>query len=120
METPSYYLFSPSKKDKIRNPLEIKSWSSKGTKFDELWNRKRKSSLTSYPIYILGREDLFLFLVSHGARHGWSRLRWLMDIHQMVKQKLDWPILINLLKKYHYLHVGGQALILSSQLLKTH
>ena len=87
--------------------------------FDELWDRKRKSSLTNYPIYFLGREDLFLFLVSHGARHGWSRLRWLIDIHQIVKQKLDWKKLIKLLKKYHYLHVGGQALILSSQLLKT-
>ena len=41
--------------------------------FNELWSRKRISSLTSYPIYYLGREDLFLFLVAHGARHGWSR-----------------------------------------------
>ena len=28
------------------------------------------------------------FLLSHGARHGWSRLRWLVDIHQIVKKNL--------------------------------
>ena len=29
--------------------------------FNELWSRKRISSITSYPIYFLGREDLFLY-----------------------------------------------------------
>ena len=87
--------------------------------FNELWSRKRISSLTSYPIYYLGREDLFLFLVAHGARHGWSRLRWLTDIDKLLKQELNWIFLRQLLTKYHYLHIGGQAIILSSQFLKT-
>ncbi|MEG7844335.1 nucleotidyltransferase domain-containing protein [Bacillus mobilis] len=85
--------------------------------FEELWGRKRKSSLVSYPVYMLGREDLFWFLISHGARHGWSRLRWLVDIHQMLKQNLKWPVTKKLLKKYQNEHVGGQALILVSELL---
>ena len=58
--------------------------------------RKRISSLTSYPIYFLGREDLFLFLVSHGARHGWSRLRWLTDIDRLLKQELNWEFLYDI------------------------
>lgn len=81
--------------------------------FNDLWERKRISSLTSYPVYYLGREDLFLFLVCHGARHGWSRLRWLLDINQLSGQLTDWGELKNLLKKYHYFHVGGQALFLA-------
>ena len=32
----------------------------------------------------------FYFLITHGARHGWSRLRWLMDIDKMLNGKLDW------------------------------
>jgi hypothetical protein len=87
--------------------------------FHELWKRKRISTITSNPIYYLGREDLFLFLVSHGARHGWSRLRWLMDIDQMLKQNLDFANLLLLLKKYQLVHIGTQALILTSQLLHT-
>jgi hypothetical protein len=87
--------------------------------FQDLWNRKRLSTLTSHPVYILGREDLFVFLAAHGARHGWSRLRWLMDIDRIAGQSLDWSQLYFLLKKYRLLQVGGQALILSSQLLAT-
>ncbi|MEH7074909.1 nucleotidyltransferase domain-containing protein [Neobacillus drentensis] len=87
--------------------------------FDELWERKRISALSSYPVYYLGREDLFYFLVTHGARHGWSRLRWLIDINEILKQDIDWGKLVKTLKKYQYLHIGGQALILASQLLNS-
>lgn len=85
-------------------------------RFDDLWERKRQSSLISRPIYYLGREDLFMFLVSHGARHGWSRLRWLLDIKQLLDQKVDWPKLILLLRKHQFTHIGGQALLLLAKL----
>ncbi|MGN7229583.1 nucleotidyltransferase domain-containing protein [Priestia megaterium] len=85
--------------------------------FDELWKRKTRSSITSYPVYLLGTEDLFQFLVSHGARHGWSRLRWLVDIQQIMKKKIDWARLYILFKAYHNPYVGGQAIILASHLL---
>src|SRR5690606_6288580 len=84
--------------------------------FNELWERRRKSKITTLPVYYLGREDLFLFLVSHGARHGWSRLRWLADVHQMLKQDLKWPVLRQLLKEYGFAEATGQAILLSKQL----
>lgn len=111
--------FHPKKKIKLEIHWRLNPGPSKEPRFEELWNRKRKSTLTSGPVFILGKEDLFLFLVSHGARHGWSRLRWLFDIHQLTTQNLDWRSLVKLLKKYQFLEVGGQALILTSQLLKT-
>jgi len=91
---------------------------SKEVRFEDLWERRRKSALTPFPTYYLGREDLFLFLVSHGARHGWSRLRWLLDIKQLAKQPLDPMALTSLLRKHRYLHIGGQALVLASGLLR--
>lgn len=87
--------------------------------FNDIWERKRKSSAANYPLYCLGEEDLFLFLVSHGARHGWSRLRWLLDIHQLTAKELNWGYTIQLLKKYQCCHIAGQALILSNQLFNT-
>jgi hypothetical protein len=87
--------------------------------FSELWQRRRAGIITENPVYFLGKEDLFIFLVSHGARHGWSRLRWLIDIDQIIKQGLDWKHLNKLLKKYQSLHLAGQAVFLSSQLLGT-
>ncbi|MGG0275860.1 nucleotidyltransferase domain-containing protein [Bacillus rhizoplanae] len=109
--------FHPQKQIKLEIHWRLNPGPGKEPSFEKLWEQKRKSPLTSYPVYLLGSEDLFLFLVSHGARHGWSRLRWLVDINQMVKQGLDWKEVKKLFEKYQCGHVGGQALILSAELL---
>lgn len=59
-----------------------------------------------------------MFLTAHGARHGWSRLRWLLDIKQLLLQQPDPTTLIQLLHKHHYSSVGGQALLLAAGLLR--
>ncbi|MDF2834497.1 MAG: Renal dipeptidase [Paenibacillus sp.] len=107
----------PAKGIKVEVHWRLNPSPSKEPGFEELWNRRRQSSLISRPIYFLGREDLFMFLVSHGARHGWSRLRWLLDIKQLMNQKVDWPKLAAHLRKHQMLHIGGQALFLAAKLL---
>lgn len=107
----------PGKGIKVEVHWRLNPSPSKEPGFEELWSRKRQSSLISRPIYYLGREDLFLFLVSHGARHGWSRLRWLLDIKQLMNQRIDWPRLTSHLRKHQMLHIGGQALFLAAKLL---
>ncbi|OOC59297.1 nucleotidyltransferase domain-containing protein [Paenibacillus ihbetae] len=87
--------------------------------FTELWDRKRRSPLTKRPVYFLGKEDLFFYLVTHGARHGWFRLRWLLDIDRMILKGIDKTKLELLLDQYRSKQLAGQALILSSRLLKT-
>ncbi len=87
--------------------------------FDELWGRKREVGLTSKPFYYLGKEDLFYFLVLHGARHGWSRLRWLLDIDRLIHQNIDWIEIEKLFKKFGVLHLAGQSLTLCANLLNT-
>ncbi|MGO4543325.1 nucleotidyltransferase family protein [Paenibacillus sp. 2TAB23] len=106
----------PDKKIKVEVHWRLNPAPAKEPKFEDLWERRRQSSLISRPIYYLGREDLFMFLVSHGARHGWSRLRWLLDIKQLLEQKVDWPKLIHLLRKHQFSHIGGQALLLLARL----
>jgi hypothetical protein len=87
--------------------------------FDELWERKRTSPLTSHPVYLMGREDLFIYLAYHGARHGWFRLRWLVDVDRLVQQPIDWKLVMDRCKAYGNEAVAGQALLLASQLLQT-
>ncbi|MGM0836100.1 MAG: nucleotidyltransferase domain-containing protein [Bacillota bacterium] len=87
--------------------------------FDDLWKRRVKSSLLNHSVYMLGKEDLFFFLVTHGARHGWSRLRWLVDIKKILKQKLDWCQVALLFNEFYYKRLGGQALYLSQSLLSS-
>lgn len=109
----------PKKGIKLEIHWRMNPGPSKEPSFRDLWERKRQSTLTSYPVYFLGREDLFLFLVSHGARHGWSRLRWLADIDRISKQRMDWIQVKRQLHKYQYFQIGGQALILAEHLFHT-
>lgn len=109
----------PISKVKLEIHWRLHPGPGKEPNFDELWGRKRISPITNYPVYFLGREDLLMFLVCHGARHGWSRLRWITDIDRIVRQEVNWKELNVLLKKYQCKHLVGQALILSSQLLDT-
>lgn len=111
--------FHPERKIKVEVHWRLNPGPGKEPRFNDMWDRKRVSTLTSQTIYMLGLEDLFLFLVSHGARHGWSRLRWLIDINQITNTGIDWIKTIQLLKKCQFLQVGGQAIILASQLLNT-
>ena len=85
--------FHPQKGVKCEIHWRLYPLPGKEPSFDELWERRRVSSLTNYPIHYLGREDLFLYLASHGARHGWSRLRWLVDIDKLLKQEINWTFL---------------------------
>ncbi|WP_028611938.1 nucleotidyltransferase domain-containing protein [Paenibacillus harenae] len=112
-----FAFYHPDKRIKAEVHWRLNPAPSKEPKFNDLWERRRQSSLINRPIYYLGREDLFMFLVSHGARHGWSRLRWLLDIKQLINQQIDWPKLIRLLREHRYAHIGGQALLLAARLL---
>ncbi|MBT2667485.1 nucleotidyltransferase family protein [Bacillus sp. ISL-4] len=110
--------FHPQKRIQIEIHWRLHPRPTKEPSFIELWERKRVSKLTSYPVFFLGKEDLFLFLVSHGARHGWFRLRWLVDIDQIVRKSRNFEK--SILSNYYQNNLlVGQALILASQLLKT-
>ncbi|WP_226667517.1 nucleotidyltransferase family protein [Metabacillus litoralis] len=109
--------FHPEKKIKLEIHWRLNPGPGNEPSFEELWRRKAKSNLFDAPTFFLGSEDLFLFLVSHGARHGWSRLRWLYDIHLMLELEINWQTTSTLLKKYQFHNLGAQALVLTSELL---
>ncbi|THF73673.1 nucleotidyltransferase domain-containing protein [Cohnella fermenti] len=86
--------------------------------FEELWAGRQISDLAA-GLAMPGDSYLFLYLITHGARHGWFRLRWLMDIDKLARRELDWLGVAALLKRYRAVHLAGQALVLSSALLGT-
>lgn len=87
--------------------------------FDELWSRKELSSLTTSPVYSLGREDLFISLVTHGFRHGWFRLRWLTDIHFIVYKQMNWHEIVEMMQTYKFQRELSQTLLLMIELFRT-
>jgi len=109
--------YHPLKQMKLEIHWRLHPGPGKETSFHDLWKRKRVSSITQFPVYYLGCEDLFHFLVVHGARHGWSRLRWLDDIQQILKQPLNWELITSLFKQNYQTQMAGQAILLANQLL---
>jgi hypothetical protein len=112
--------FHPVKKVKLEIHWRLNPGPASEPSFDELWDRKKYIKLTSTPLYLLGNEDLFVFLASHGARHGWSRIRWLLDINQIMKKDiLNFESLMAISEKHQYTHLLGQSIKLTSELLNT-
>ncbi|MFS0870089.1 nucleotidyltransferase family protein [Paenibacillus xylanilyticus] len=110
----------PLKKTQVEIHWRLNPDSGKETDFELLWQRSRFSTYTQTPVRMLEREDLWAYLVTHGARHGWFRLRWLMDIDQMIRSMpLDVNLLTRRLKAEGRLSIGAQALRLVSVLLNT-
>ncbi len=65
-------------------------------------------------------EDLFAYLCVHGARHAWSRLKWIADVNALIAAKSSAEVV----HLYRYAQAkgaglcAGQALILCHRLLK--
>ncbi|MFD2328448.1 nucleotidyltransferase family protein [Cohnella sp. GCM10020058] len=87
--------------------------------FEELWADSRISAWGGGTVRYMGSKHLFYYLVMHGARHGWFRLRWLTDIDVLARRDEDWQQVMRLLRKYGATHLGDQAMTLASKLLGT-
>jgi hypothetical protein len=111
--------YHPIKKIKLEVHWRLNPGPGREPNFNNLWKRKRMTANSSTLVYFLGEEDLLFFLTTHGARHGWSRLRWLKDIDLILKKGIDSKKAAQLFKKYHYQPIGGEGILLSSQLLNS-
>lgn len=67
-----------------------------------LWSRARQLELPQGRIMTLSREDLFLLLCQHGARHRWWQLKWLVDIAVLLRRsdEIEWPQIEKLINLY--------------------
>jgi hypothetical protein len=54
-------------------------------RFDEAWQDRRTVTVGGVPMFVLGEAEEALYLCVHGAHHRWERLRWLIDIADLLK-----------------------------------
>ncbi|UZT82599.1 nucleotidyltransferase family protein [Caproicibacterium sp. BJN0003] len=88
--------------------------------FDRVWANKTDADLFGTKIHILNPEENFLYLVFHGSKHAWKRLRWLNDVAELIRGNLlDWDYIQreSVKRKQEYMLI--QALILSHALYGT-
>jgi hypothetical protein len=71
--------------------------------FDYLWsNRSFVSLMQSKKVPTLPRGQHIFYHTLHGLRHGWQRLRWLVDLAIPFQNKNDMEDLILLAKDYNF------------------
>nr|MBA2670551.1 nucleotidyltransferase family protein [Gemmatimonadota bacterium] len=60
---------------------------------EELWPATERVIIAGEEFRTLPRGDLLLYLCSHGARHRWVGLEWIVSVAELLRQDggLDWP-----------------------------
>jgi hypothetical protein len=86
----------------------------------EAWHRVEPITLAGVPIATLGPEDRLIALCAHGARHLWRRLKWVVDIHEVVKRsRIDWPVAFERARQHHAENMVFLGLAVARDLLDT-
>ncbi len=69
---------------------------------------------------VMNKEFDLLFLLLHGARHGWSRLKWLADIDEYTRQKIDEKLFVQLVKQLKAKRIISQTNYLLQKYFDSH
>lgn len=86
--------------------------------FSLLWKSRDSIEIAEQKINCLNDELLFTYLIVHGSKHGWFRLKWLFDIHQFLQQPLNWIRVAEIADQWKTQHMMGQAMILIETLFE--
>ena len=66
-------------------------WQADSRLLDHLWAEVRRATVLGIDAWTLSPEWELLYLALHAARHRWSALKWLVDIHEIcVRGGIDW------------------------------
>lgn len=85
-----------------------------------LENNLDTMEIAGQPMKVLGKEELLLYLVLHGASHAWFRFKWLIDVDILIKnQDFSWKRLYALADQLAVRSVLNQGIFLSRELLGT-
>jgi len=75
-------------------------------------------SFGAQTVRVMGDADLLLYLCEHGGRHGWGRLKWLVDLPRLLdSREWDWPQLFETARRAECLKTLALGLVLSRDLL---
>lgn len=110
--------FHPQKNVKVELHYNLHPGMVKEPIFEELWVRRQASELDK-SIFTLGNEDMLVYLILYGTRHGWTSISSLIDIDRMLDQFLNWNRAHQLFEESDSFGLGGKAFVLSTQLLGT-
>lgn len=78
------------------------------------WPARAYCDVGRQRIATLGHDDLLFYLCIHGSIHGWSCLKWLVDLIAFKKTAVDWDAMLARAAE----HTGLEAFLLGWYLLR--
>jgi len=66
-----------------------------------VWKRSQEAEVCGEKVQVLCPEDQLLHLIIHANRHGCSRLKWLVDIAESLRQstEVDWELFVQVARR---------------------
>ncbi|MFA5816014.1 MAG: nucleotidyltransferase family protein [Bacteroidales bacterium] len=66
-----------------------------------VWKRSIEAEVGGEKVRVPGTEDQLLHLIIHANRHGCSRLKWLVDIAESLRQstEVDWDLFVEIARR---------------------
>jgi hypothetical protein len=116
--------------DDLKVRVEL-HWKLSGSHFalpfelNQLWERLEEITLGGMRLNNLAFTDLFIYLCLHGSRHGWERLAWICDLHELIHSEkksgrdIDWKAVRLHAQKYGCEKVVELGLFLLDKLFET-
>ncbi len=96
--------------------LHWRTDSIKGLTFDTMFEQKESRILCGVRVDMPNRLANLYYLVFHGVKHGFYRLKWLLDIYELL-QREDY---LNIQELYHYFTQKKTGYILLATLMILH
>jgi hypothetical protein len=72
----------------------------------------QKIDVNGFPVPVMNNEYWLIYLMVHGYKHMWVRLRWLYDIKKFIEQNIDWKKTILIADNSELRPILHQTLIL--------
>ncbi len=115
-----YYHISYSSQNGIQLELHWRLMNSNySITFEEAWRNKQEADLFGSRLLVLRDEENMLYLIQHGSKHAWKRLRWLCDIYEFIQNReLDWDYIRERSKALGTLYQLKQTELLLKELLQ--
>ena len=85
-----------------------------------LYEDLKHVKINNNPVTTFTNENLLLLLCIHCARHDWSCISWISDIHELIqKEEIEWTKVFENSEKLKVKRILSTTLLLSENLLKT-
>lgn len=88
--------------------------------FEPLWESRRVLNYNGYRINVQGFEENIVFLIYHGSKHGYFRLKWLFDLYVLLSMpEINWESLIKRTEAINIRHMLVQTVLLVDDYFNT-